>query len=429
MDEGGVAQREEEEQRVIEATIRNRVRELHGECPAPATGGGTSPSPSSSSFGSSLENYTRSRALSNASSSNSADLVPGTPTRGTSSSSSLSFDDPSSNSSAHSIQLLAMSPDDRRALESEMRAQLSHETHRRMEIEAEEARVRHTREWYGGVAGARLRAREARLAELTGLLERMGSRRGSGGRGGGGLGAGGGNADDGDDNTLMARDSGEREGERGGGGGAASSLGRLLRAMEDSSSLGGGSRSSNLDDLMRLEAALFLEMGRETPNRFNYRAAGGQYYGRNSDSDDNNGVENASGVDLFGLGGRRLSNIQAPNRFIRNRSGGNPNAGTSAHLDTVELLMRGVSEDEQLAMAIAMSMQDAQHQQQSQSTRGVAQEDFLEAAQDGGQSDNIRSSDEESSEESSSSESESSVEDSDSERNAGDGAASMSEDE
>jgi hypothetical protein len=235
--------------------------------------------------------------------------------------------------------------------------------------------------------------------------------------------------DDGDDNTLMARDSGERGGGRRVGG--ASSLSRLLRAMESSSSLGGG-RSSNLEDLMRLEAALFLEMDRESPNRFNYRAAGGQFYGRNSDSDDNNGVENAPGVDLFGLGGRRLSSIRAPNRFVRNRSGSNPPPGTSAHLDTVELLMRGVSEDEQLAMAIAMSMQDAQRQQQSQSTGGAVQEDLVESGavvQNGGQSDNIRTSDEESSEESSSSESESSVEDSDSERNTDDGAASFSEDE
>ena len=428
MDEGDVAKREEEEQRVIEATINSRVMELHGECPVPAPGGASSPSPSpspspSSSFGSSLENYNRSRALSNASSTNSRDLL-GTPTRGVA---AASDDDASS---ARAIQLLAMSPDDRRALESEMRAQLSHETHRRMEIEAEEARMRHTREWYdGGVAGARMRAREARLAELTGLLERMGAVRGGGGFG---LGAGGVSANEGGgdgDSALMARDGEERGGGRGGGGGAAS-LSRLIRAMENSSNLGGG-RNSNLEELMRLEAAFFLGMDDESP-RLNYRAAGGQSSVGNNDSDDFNNME-AMGVGPFGLGVRPPSSIRAPNRIVRNRFGSNRLAGTSAHMDTVELLMRGVSEEEQLAMAIAMSMQDAQQQQQ-QSTGGDRQEAPVESsvAQDVGQLNNSQAGEVGANEESSSSESsssDSSVEDLDYERNANDIAVSLDEDE
>jgi hypothetical protein len=431
MDEGDVAKREEEEQRVIEATIKSRVMELHGECPVPAPGGASSPSPSqspspspSSSFGSSLENYNRSRALSNASSTNSRDLL-GTPTRGVA---AASDDDASS---ARAIQLLAMSPDDRRALESEMRAQLSHETHRRMEIEAEEARMRHTREWYdGGVVGARMRVREARLAELTGLLERMGAVRGGGGLG---LGAGGGIANESGsdgDSAVMARDGEERWGGREGGGGAAS-LSRLIRAMENSSNLGGG-RNGNLEELMRLEAALFLGIDDESP-RLNYRAAGGQSYVGNNDSDDFNNVE-AMGVGPFGLGSRPPSSIRAPNRIVRNRFGSNRLAGTSAHLDTVELLMRGVSEEEQLAMAIAMSMQDAQQQQQSQSTGGNRQEAPAESsvAQDVGQLNNSQASEGIANEESSSSESsssDSSVEDLDYERNANDRAVSLDEDE
>jgi hypothetical protein len=416
MDEGDVAKREEEEQRVIEATIKSRVMELHGECPVPAPGGAPSPTPSPS-FGSSLENYNRSRALSNASSSSIGDPSPsGTPTHGGAASSHGDA------SSAHAIQLLAMSPDDRRALESEMRAQLSHETHRRMEVEAEEARRRHTREWYGGVADARLRAREARLAELTGLLERMGSA-----RGGGGLGPGGGDGDD----TLMARDGGERGGGRGGGAGGAASLSRLIRAMENSSSLGGG-RSSSLEELMRLEAAFFLGMDDESP-RPNYLAAGGQSYVGNSISDDNNNME-AMGAGLFGLGGRPPSSIRAPNRIVRNRFGSNRLAGTSAHMDTVELLMRGVSEEEQLAMAIAMSMHDAQQQQQLQSVGVDRQEATAEssAAQDVYQSNNSRTSEGGADEDSSSSESslsDSSVEDLDYERTTNDRAVSLDEDE
>ena len=85
MDDGDVARREEEEQRVIEATIKSRVMELNGECsssPAPpATTSSTpdSPSSSSSSFGSSLTHYNRSRTYTGSSSNNSGSR-PGTPT-------------------------------------------------------------------------------------------------------------------------------------------------------------------------------------------------------------------------------------------------------------------------------------------------------------------------------------------------------------
>lgn len=159
MDEGDVAKREEDEQRVIEATIRSRVSRLHGqEGPVPDDGGGapgagggergdsgdaTSAS-ENSSFGSSLENYNRARTLSENSNGAGSDAgfasadpnSPATPLRPAA----------SVDSEASEIAALAMSPADRRALESEMRAQLSHETHRRMESEAEEARMRHAQE-------------------------------------------------------------------------------------------------------------------------------------------------------------------------------------------------------------------------------------------------------------------------------------------
>jgi hypothetical protein len=206
----------------------------------------------------------------------------------------------------------------------------------------------------------------------------------------------------------------------------------LLRAVENSTRPG-GSRNITLEELMRLEAAFFLGMDDESP-RLNYRAAGGQAYGVNSDSDDNNSMEAAVGAGLFGLGGRPPSTIRPPNRIARGRFGSNRLAGTSAHLDTVELLMRGVSEDEQLAMAIAMSMQDAHQQQQPQSTGGDRQEAPVESrdAQDAGQSNISRESEGEANGESFSSESsssDSSVDDTDYERNTNDGAVSLDEDE
>jgi hypothetical protein len=43
-------------------------------------------------------------------------------------------------------------------------------------------------------------------------------------------------------------------------------------------------------------------------------------------------------------------------------------------MDTAEMLMRGISEEDQLAMAIAMSMQDANNQQQQQEQEGTGQD-------------------------------------------------------
>ena len=80
---------------------------------------------------------------------------------------------------------LAMSPKDRRALEHQMRQQTSHPTHRRMQDEAEAARMQHAQEWYNSEGGLRSRMRDARAAELTGLLSRMSARNTSGGGDGG----------------------------------------------------------------------------------------------------------------------------------------------------------------------------------------------------------------------------------------------------
>jgi len=341
MDEGDVAKREEEEQKVIEATIMSRLNNLNGEHPVTDDGGEgggtdgsqhTAISDGGSSFGSSLENYNRNRARTFSNTSSSAsEGVPGTPPPR----SRIM----SEGSDASVIQSLAMSPDDRRALESEMREQLSHETHRRMESEAEEARNRHTQEWYESSAGMRSRVREARLAELTGLLARMGARGGAGNT-----------EDDGEgEGSLMAAAANE-----GLGGGA--SLSRLLRAMEAASVSGGSSRNNTLEELMRLEAAFFVgnsESGLRGRRNQSLRSSA-RNSRRSSGSGDNDDNEEPRG--------RRNQSLRSSARrgLASNRGG-----MSSTHLDTAELLMRGVSEEEQLAMAIAMSMQDASEQQPS----------------------------------------------------------------
>lgn len=292
MDEDAIAKREEEEQRVIESIIRNRVAQVNGEMPVP-------PSPSSESdgsegFGSSLEQYNRSRTFSNSSSAvseGSSDASCHTPVK----------QKPLVNDN-DALLSLAMSPDSRLQLEEEMAAQLSHETHQRMESEAEEARMRHVEEWSRTDSGIRSRMRDARVAELTSLLERMSSRNND--------------AEDG------------RE------------LGGLFSALESG---GRGNRGSALENLMRLEAAFLHANGDGEGRRRTVRRGSSERLG---DEDRHNSFS-----------------ISAPRRVVRAM----PRRGVSTtHMDTAEMLMRGISEEEQLAMAIAMSMTEETNRQQQQ---------------------------------------------------------------
>jgi len=280
MDDQAIAEREKEEQRVIEATIKNRSgHTAEGSCSISGSSGSTS-------FGSELENYNRSRARTFSRESAVSE-----------SSGDSGVRDPES----ALIMSVAMSPDERRSIEQEMRSQLSHETHVRMENEAEEARVRRAQEWFGSSAGARSRVRETRLAELTGLLERMSAR----------------------EEAALAPPAVES---RGGVG-----LSGLLR-----------------EDLARLEQHMMGLHSRRS--ELQASSVGGS---RRSTRNTSNVDTDAGGVADPRLGplGARISR-----RFV-------PREVSSTHLDTAELLIQGVSEEEQLALAIAMSMQDHQENQ------------------------------------------------------------------
>ncbi|KAL7505332.1 hypothetical protein ACHAXN_002822 [Cyclotella atomus] len=304
MDEDAIAKREEEEQRVIESIIRNRVAQVNGEMPLHTVP--TSPSSESdgsNEFGSSLEQYNRSRTFSNSSSGAISEA-----------SSSSSCHTPIKSRSAEindndALLSLAMSPDARYQLEQEMAAQLSHETHQRMEMEAEEARVRHAEEWSRTDSGMRSRMREARIAELTALLERMSQ----------------------NNNT----ESGEE-------------LGGLFSALDYGGRGGGNNRGSALENIMRLEAAFLNATGEsgEGRRRPMFRRGSSERMGNDNTNEDNR-------YNSF--------SIRSPRRVVR----GMPRRGVSTtHLETAEMLMRGISEEEQLAMAIAMSMQENTRQQQ-----------------------------------------------------------------
>ena len=354
MDEGDILKRDEEEQRVIEAAIRNRAAQKNGESAgldnntsdnnAPEGGG---------SFGSSLEDYNRSRTFSNASSSNVSvsSSEPGTPITNT--------DD------SNTLLSVAMTPEDRRALENEMRAQLSHETHQRMRSEEEEASMRRAQEWHGSEAGTRSRVRDARLAELSELLARM-----SGGRG----------ENDGEDGEGGAVGRGQ---------GGAATLGSLIRAMERT-----GRGGPTLEDLMRLEAAFLLGMDGDMRRQRNQSSSSGGLAAGFGYSDHR--VARSSGASMLGRTG-------GPSRRVQVRGSGGRGISTT-HMDTAELYMRGVSEEEQLAMAIEMSMQD-QQQTQNEGDQEVSTNNATETNEDDVQrNENQSSHTEESAEDESSSE-------------------------
>ncbi|KAL7463418.1 hypothetical protein ACHAXS_003788 [Conticribra weissflogii] len=342
MNEGDVAAREEEEQRAIEALIRSRAAQVNGESPGPrqndfpiengslSDGAGSA---CSGGFGSSLDNYNRSRTFSNASSnvSNSDRDSTGTP-----------FGTPNRsnpNDESNALLSLAMTPEERDVLEREMREQLSHPTHRRMQQEAEEARLRHAQEWSRSDSGIRSRMREARLAELTRLLSNA-SR---------------GNNDDyeeverDDDNgfSLFSFGDGRRDHH-------ARDFSGLIHALESSSGIHSrntSGRGRSLEDIMRLEAAFLL--GMDDDSRRHQRSLG-----RGNNNEDGVNDSNNSGLSAlrFGRPGISLTSDRTGSRFGR---GFSSRGLSAAHMDTASLLMRGISEEEQIAMAIALSMQES----------------------------------------------------------------------
>jgi hypothetical protein len=356
MDEDDILKRDQEEQRVIEAAIRNRAAQKNGESAGLDNNTSDNSPEGTGTFGSSLDNYNRTRTFSNASSSNvsATSSEPG----GTA---ITNMDDTN-----NALLSVAMTPEDRRALENEMRAQLSHETHQRMRSEEEEASMRRAQEWYGSEAGARSRMRDARLAELSDLLARMSGR-------------------------------GENDGEDGEGGAVgrgrgAATLGSLIRAMERT-----GRGGPTMEDLMRLEAAFLLGMDGDMRRQRNQSSSAG-----NSSRSDNDGLAAGFGYsDPHGVS--MLGRTGGPSRRVQMRGSGGRGI-SSAHLDTAELYMRGVSEEEQIAMAIAMSMQDQQQTQNDGDQEATEDSSATETNEDVQRDENQSSNTEESAEEESSSE-------------------------
>lgn len=389
MHAGDVQKREEEEQKVIEATIHARAKgtDIEGSPRTSLTSSTpiSTPPPSSpgpGGFGSSLERQTSNRLRTRSSSADSDTLS-----------------QYSSHSNTSDLSSLAMTPEERRSLEQEMKAQHSHPLARRMQEEAEERRSQNEREFHRTNTN-RIRQRQAAGEALLRSRGLMGGRRGQFGR--------------------MASDSrllpgAGLEGVAGGSSGSRPSGRNWNQIVEAFEMSGRGGEVQSLDDLVVIEAAILLSMEEEAARR---RAAateagddgeataaeGGGFdaaqharagfpllnsllsrrSGEANNADENNDSamlssspssparrpdppETSDPVSrLSVMNSARAETDRAAiaaaaarartgrrSRFLRSGR-----AASTTQIETAGMLMQGISEEEQVAMAIALSLRE-----------------------------------------------------------------------
>jgi hypothetical protein len=233
------------------------------------------------------------------------------------------------------VASVAMTPEDRHVLEEEIRAQHTHPLARRVEQEAEERRIENERNFYRSSRGLRM----ARMAAASDS-RLLGNRRASNSR----------------------------------------NWNEIVNAFESH----GNGEVNSLDDLVVLEAAIMLSMAEEDRRR-----EGGTHAGNDSNDETNqtsfDAVEHAR--QGFPLVQSVLTDPNRPSSLARR-----PSASRRArslrhfqHRDASDLsnilLLRGISEAEQIEMAIAMSLQQSQQQENQQETPGQG-----DAASESGQS-------------------------------------------
>lgn len=302
MDAAAIEERQKDEQNVIEAKIRSRAASAfdaetsdHDAAAAPGCG-----------FGSSLEQNTSVRLL-----------------RIRSESLSSTDQEPDMDS----LSCLAMTPEDRRALEEEMRAQHTHPLARQVEREAEERRVENERNYY--------RSQSGRLREVgTDMLRSVSS-----GRSGRMAGMSG-------DPMLLG---GQRRSSR--------NWNEIVSAYER----GGNGQVGSLDDLVVLEAAILLSMEEESRRRTTNNTGEPEFdaaqHALNGFPlvqqllavEGDSGEQNNSMVEQLARGllsSRRDRSYRSTHGF-----------GDSPYM------LGGITEAEQIDMAIALSLQQSQERE------------------------------------------------------------------
>lgn len=270
-----IREREVEEQRVMEAVIKSR--EIAAE--SNKENGGTSNE--NSDFGSTLAKDSRvaeMRARSESITSSGSDH---------------------NQTDDNIIRSLSMTPEERRRLEDEMKAQLVHPVALREQAMAEEQRLDHDRAYSRSHGGGSVRMQRA--------LERL-------------------------------RSNSRYQNRRG----------RDWNQIVDAFERGGNGQVRTLDDLVVLEAAIMLGMEQDRRAR-----------------EDSNGfdasIRTREGFPLarplFNRREEETSPQNVRSRSFGERSRERQSMGDTA-MDTAALLMRGISEEDQVAMAIAASLQD-----------------------------------------------------------------------
>jgi hypothetical protein len=302
MDAAAIEERQKDEQNVIEAKIRSRAASAfdaetsdHDAAAAPGCG-----------FGSSLEQNTTVRLL-----------------RIRSESLSSTDQEPDMDS----LSCLAMTPEDRRALEEEMRAQHTHPLARQVEREAEERRVENERNYY--------RSQSGRLREVgTDMLRSVSSGR----------------------SARMAQMPGDPM-LLGGQRTSSRNWNEIVSAYER----GGNGQVGSLDDLVVLEAAILLSMEEESRRRTSNNTGEPEFdaaqHALNGfplvqqllDIEGDSGEQNNSMVEHFARGllsSRRGRSYRSIHGF-----------GDSPYM------LGGITEAEQIEMAITLSLQQSQERE------------------------------------------------------------------
>mmetsp|Transcript_25062 Transcript_25062/g.37029 ORF Transcript_25062/g.37029 Transcript_25062/m.37029 type:complete len:537 (+) Transcript_25062:53-1663(+) len=297
-----IEERETKEQKMIEATIKARVKGEEIKAPSATTS-------EDSGFGTYLQNDATRRARSR----------------------SLSEDKEitSRRNDDDDIKLLkqlSLSSVDRQSLEEEMRAQHTHPLALQMQAEAEERRVANELEYHRSNPR---RSREAALLRARLMSSGSGSSR----------------------NRLAARINADEI--RQISAGARSGRRNWVEMMDTFERGGGNSGDMNtLDDMVVLEAALLLSMEEEERNR-------------NRQDESSNGQPSLPlmhpAINL------RASNLpdssEARRRFRgRNRVVSLPPLGSNS----LSSFSRGLTEEEQISMAIALSMQEIQERKEKE---------------------------------------------------------------
>lgn len=264
LDADEIKRRDDDEQKLIEATIKSRLngeKESFSHAPTP-----------SSSFGSNLEQEMRSRTR-------------------------------SMSSEIHEeMGIVAMSPEERRALEEEMRSQSSHPLLQQMIAEAEQQRERHEMEHFERTV-ERMQSSRNRLTSLIRRLER------------------------GEDPPVPV-----------------SLLTGSLR--EDNTGASNQQRErSPIDQLIMLEAALYLSM--------NARADSAR-----------SGVRDRENTNQGG-------SLQVDNNFISNSR----RNSSGIEYAMANMFLGGISEQEQLELAIQLSLEEADRRQGAEATNDSSETD------------------------------------------------------